>query len=43
MAKGYWIAHVEVRDPEGYKGYVAASQDRLRQIWREDAGARRRL
>ena len=25
MAKGYWIAHVEVRDPEGYKDYVAAS------------------
>ena len=25
MAKGYWIAHVEVRDPEGYKEYVAAS------------------
>ena len=25
MAKGYWIAHVDVRDPEGYKDYVAAS------------------
>jgi uncharacterized protein (DUF1330 family) len=25
MAKGYWIAHVDVRDPEGYKEYVAAS------------------
>jgi uncharacterized protein (DUF1330 family) len=23
MAKGYWIALVEVRDPEGYKKYVA--------------------
>ena len=25
MAKGYWIAHVEVTDPEGYKKYVAAN------------------
>jgi uncharacterized protein (DUF1330 family) len=26
MPKGYWIAHVEVRDPEVYKEYVAASK-----------------
>jgi uncharacterized protein (DUF1330 family) len=25
MPKGYWIAHVEVRDPEGYKDYIAAN------------------
>lgn len=25
MAKGYWIAHVDVSDPEGYKQYVAAN------------------
>jgi uncharacterized protein (DUF1330 family) len=23
MAKGYWIARVDVSDPEGYKDYVA--------------------
>ena len=26
MPKGYWIAHVDVRDPEGYKDYVAAAK-----------------
>ena len=26
MAKGYWLAQVEVTDPEGYKNYVAANQ-----------------
>ena len=26
MPKGYWIAHVDVNDPEGYKGYVAAAK-----------------
>ena len=25
MAKGYWMAHVEVTDPEGYKKYIAAN------------------
>ncbi len=25
MAKGYWIAHVDVSDPESYKDYVAAN------------------
>jgi uncharacterized protein (DUF1330 family) len=24
--KGYWIAHVDVSDPEGYKSYMAANQ-----------------
>ena len=23
MAKGYWIAQVDVSDPEGYRGYIA--------------------
>ncbi len=25
MAKGYWIAHVDVTNPESYKDYVAAN------------------
>jgi len=25
VAKGYWIAHVDVTDSEGYKKYVAAN------------------
>jgi uncharacterized protein (DUF1330 family) len=25
MAKGYWIAHVKIKDPERYKDYVAAN------------------
>jgi uncharacterized protein (DUF1330 family) len=26
MVKGYWIAHVDVDDPEGYKAYFAANE-----------------
>ena len=25
MSKGYWIARVDVTNPDGYKGYVAAN------------------
>ena len=27
MAKGYWIPHIDVHDPEGYKAYMAATPD----------------
>lgn len=27
MAKGYWIARVDVRDAEAYQGYVAANAE----------------
>ena len=25
MAKGYWIPHIDVSNPEGYKAYMAAT------------------
>ncbi len=31
MSKGYWIARVDVADPEAYKTYVAANAEPLRQ------------
>jgi uncharacterized protein (DUF1330 family) len=32
MAKGYWIAQVEVRDADSYKAYVAALPDIMRKF-----------
>ena len=32
MPKGYWIASVDVTDPEGYKAYVAANAEPLRKF-----------
>ena len=26
MPKGYWIAHVDVTDPDGYQGYLEANK-----------------
>jgi uncharacterized protein (DUF1330 family) len=30
MAKGYWVANVDITDPEGYKAYIAANAEPLR-------------
>jgi uncharacterized protein (DUF1330 family) len=30
VAKGYWIARVDVRDPQGYKAYLAANAAALK-------------
>jgi uncharacterized protein (DUF1330 family) len=32
MAKGYWLALVDVSDPESYKPYVAGIQDVFRKF-----------
>ncbi len=32
MANGYWLAQVDVRNPDSYKHYVAALQDVLRKF-----------
>ena len=32
MAKGYWVARVDVADPEKYKAYVAANAEAFRQF-----------
>lgn len=32
MAKGYWIAHVDVHDADGYKDYVAANAEAFRKF-----------
>jgi uncharacterized protein (DUF1330 family) len=31
MAKGYWMAHVDISDPDGYKLYQAANAEPFKQ------------
>ena len=42
MPKGYWIAHVDVTDPEAYQKYIKANGGGVRQIWRALPGADRK-
>ena len=32
MAKGYWVALVDVSDPDGYKAYIAENANPLRKF-----------
>ena len=41
MPKGYWIVHIDVRDPEVYQQYVKANGRRVREIRRALPGSRR--
>ena len=43
MAKGYWIARVDVNNMDGYKEYVAQNGAVFSEIRREIPGARRQL
>ena len=39
--KGYWIVHVDVSDPEGYKPYHCRQSEAVRHVRRALSGARR--
>ena len=43
MASGYWIPHLDVSDPEGYKAYMAATPEAHRKYHGMCAGARRNV
>ena len=32
MAKGYWVVHADVADPEQYKAYIAANAEAFRKF-----------
>jgi uncharacterized protein (DUF1330 family) len=31
LPKGYWIAHIDVTDPEGYQSYIEANREVFRE------------
>ena len=41
--KGYWIAHVNITNPERYKDYVAANAVAAEEVQRALPGARRQV
>jgi len=43
MAKGYWVAHVDVTDPEAYKAYMAANAAAFKKFRAIPRARRRRL
>ena len=43
MAKGYWIARVDVHNEEGYKAYARSQPRDLQEIRRPLPGARRQV
>src|SRR3954454_2597155 len=32
MAKGYWVVHIDVTDPQGYQAYIAANAEAFRKF-----------
>ncbi len=44
MAKGYWIARIDVKDPEDLQDTISPARDAgLSEIWRQIPGARRQM
>jgi uncharacterized protein (DUF1330 family) len=43
MAKGYWVASVDVSDPEGYKLYVAEKRNAFQVVYGTQTRKRKRL
>ena len=43
MPKGYFIARVDITDPDAYAQYAAAATEAITEAWRQAARARRRV